>query len=98
MSSYLSRVLLALFLLLAITSVQADDGLVNERSQYDVKQTLDRFEEARANTISLINRIKQSRKFLDTQFSEERLMEAKQKIGQNLIEQEQMARKKLPAT
>jgi uncharacterized protein (DUF302 family) len=37
---------LVLFLLLTITSVQADDGLVNEPSQYDVTQTLDRFEAA----------------------------------------------------
>lgn len=45
MSNYLSRRLLPL-LLLIITPVQADDGLVNVRSQHDVNQTLDRFEAA----------------------------------------------------
>lgn len=47
MARHLTRTLLMLpILLLVITAVQADDGLVNLRSQYDVKQTLDRFEAA----------------------------------------------------
>ena len=40
------RVLFALPLLLLLPIAQADDGLVNLRSQFDVSQTLDRFETA----------------------------------------------------
>ena len=38
--------LLLLWLLMLLPTVQADDGLVNVRSQFDVPKTLDRFEAA----------------------------------------------------
>ena len=47
MMKILNRVLLMLAVLIVILpTAQADDGLVNVRSQFDVPQTLDRFEAA----------------------------------------------------
>jgi uncharacterized protein (DUF302 family) len=43
MVKLISRVLFSLSLLLLLSVAQADEGLVNVRSQFDVPQTLDRF-------------------------------------------------------
>jgi exonuclease SbcC len=63
------------------------------KQELDTLLGLDRFEEARSNTISVINRIKQNKKLLETQYDPEKLKESKENLSSNLDEEEKMKNK-----
>ena len=63
------------------------------KTEIDTLLGLDRFEDARTNAVSLINRIKQNRKIFESQFNPEKLIESKETLSKNRLEHEGMIKK-----